>query len=354
MASIYASSFLTIAATRSANLDGGLYTTDAYRSAHTNDCIELPYGIYIRNKKGQVIDGEPAQVALPPLTRAWVLQEHSLSPRVVHFGTNGLSWECNTICTSENVFNELCYMGTSINRIYDRRAKSPLHQWHVIVSEYTKLKLSFERDIFPALQGIARYIAKQRECRYVAGLWGDTLLYDLFWVYSGFESGTVTSVETDTYRAPTWSWASRIGHVKWWTIREAYHKGGVSARVVHVETTPIGDDPMGEVQGGRLEISGQCTTTRRLVLTTCTPGEWCADDGYSNHDSQCQDEELLLMVIFREWSYDVSPTLCLAFALVDADKKIYVREGAVRITKDSPAGLLESIDAGTMKTITVI
>lgn len=249
MASIYASSFVTIAATRSANPDGGLYTTDAYRSAHTNGCIELPYGIYIRNKKGQVVDGEPAQVTLPLLTRAWVLQERFLSPRVVHFGTNGLSWECNTICTSENVFNELCYMGTSINRIYDRRAKSPLHQWHVIVSEYTKLKLSFERDIFPALQGIARYIAKQRGSRYLAGLWEDTLLYDLFWVYSGSESGMVISVGTDTYRAPTWSWASRIAHVKWWTIRQAYHTS-VSASVVHVETIPIGDDPMGEVQGG--------------------------------------------------------------------------------------------------------
>lgn len=91
-----------------------------------------------------------------------------------------------------------------------------------------------------------------------------------------------------------------------------------------------------------------------MIVATCTPGEWCADDGYSNNDFQCQDEELLLMVIFREWSYDVSPTLCLAFALVDADKKVYVRKGAVRITKDSPAGLREAIDAGPTKTITVI
>lgn len=88
---------------------------------------------------------------------------------------------------------------------------SPAEEWNQLVQVYTQLQLTFYRDIFPALSGLAREVCRKAEKQgvilgpYCAGLWGIYLPLGLCW-------GTNSSTPTDgKYYAPSWSWASERG-----------------------------------------------------------------------------------------------------------------------------------------------
>lgn len=116
MASIYQNSFLTLAATGSADGDCGcfagfheipyhwsgrtvkddkLWTPVSVEIAGFRRCFALtppddirgisPYGI---SSSDQTLTGYPL------LTRAWAFQERLVSPRVLHFGKTQMAWEC--------------------------------------------------------------------------------------------------------------------------------------------------------------------------------------------------------------------------------------------------------------------
>ena len=53
--------------------------------------------------------------------------------------------------------------------------------WHAIARTYSQLEVSYPLDTLPALQGVATRVAAQRQSRYHAGLWEDTLIPDLLW-----------------------------------------------------------------------------------------------------------------------------------------------------------------------------
>jgi Heterokaryon incompatibility protein (HET) len=97
MASIYQNSFLTLAATKSSNGDGGCYSTN---SSLTSDFPvitgEQSPGVYIREKLhhwNTLADGDLLST-FPLLTRGWTYQERLLAPRVLHFCEKELVWEC--------------------------------------------------------------------------------------------------------------------------------------------------------------------------------------------------------------------------------------------------------------------
>ena len=179
---------------------------------------------------------------------------------------------------------------------------------------------------------------------------GKTSCYDLFWIYPGTWPGNRASSATQDYRAPTWSWASRTGDVEWWTVQRPYTTW---ARINFARTTPVGDDPMGELQDGKLGLKGICIPIPRSRFAACRPEEWCADDGESG-DSLYANETILLMEIFQNLSPRSQVKLCLAFKLVSVEEQIYVRRGAARISRDSPSGLYTALKAGAWKDIMVV
>jgi hypothetical protein len=117
--------------------------------------------------------------------------------------------------------------------------------WYDIVTRYTSCHLTYSKNILPALQGVAKTFLGKRQCAYYAGLWESTLCSDLLWAAcKPCEPGH------HTYRAPSWSWASVNGPVHWpypKTFKE-------ELRIVLAETTPAGEDPMGEVTAGSLKV----------------------------------------------------------------------------------------------------
>jgi hypothetical protein len=180
-----------------------------------------------------------------------------LSPRIIHFTEQELRWECNA--------NSLCECSTT-ERPFDGCRKKDLTaltsdfdwhiKWHEIVQDYTQKSLTYSNDIFPALQGLAKKGSSVLG-NYLAGLWESTLIYSLTW-YRYQWSGTPLLPRPQSWRAPTWSWASIAGAVKF-----SQHEGNYSqtfATIISADTTAVGDDRTGELSDGWLVIKGMCVT----------------------------------------------------------------------------------------------
>jgi hypothetical protein len=82
--------------------------------------------------------------------------------------------------------------------------------WYNMLEHYTKLQLTYPSDIFPALSGLATGLQAEELGRYLAGLWEDDLGWGLCWNVK-----QARTKRLETYRAPTWSWASVLGQVQW-------------------------------------------------------------------------------------------------------------------------------------------
>ncbi|KAI0101350.1 heterokaryon incompatibility protein-domain-containing protein [Nemania sp. FL0031] len=200
MASIYENSYLTVAATKSGSGSGGCFSTASpeYKAMQLNceDNNGLLHSIYVRRNLHDNYEVGPGNN--PLLKRGWVFQERLLSPRVLHFGMQELLWECRDAveceCSYVNSNKELLLSSVSeyllrqmlgkLSHGMKLASKSPQvlrDRWHEIVAEYTSLDLTFEKDMFPALSGVAKQMQRVRGSRYLAGLWEDNLIEDLLW-----------------------------------------------------------------------------------------------------------------------------------------------------------------------------
>lgn len=309
MALIFRGSFLVLSAAKSPNAYGGLYAEFPSRckthvvevttnAAHTKPTTEKVYArrslahLSSYHSMNQWLDSGNTEVRLPTLTRGWIFQERFLAPRVLHFGPEELSWECQDHstcqCTSplslsqsiqnanhhDKASNDSSAPDDTIpkfdlptwHKLYTTRIAQPksyhslwswigLAQrmalpteshndeqlaacWHHLVEDYTKLQLTFEKDIFPAVSGLAHLMLTALEYRdkppsranppvrengvkkdqvdtmapnrYVAGLWSHSLHRDLLWR----ASSQTTPRRPEKWRAPSWSWASVKGAVE--------------------------------------------------------------------------------------------------------------------------------------------
>lgn len=93
---VYNNCFFNIAATHSANGEGGLFTRRdplvnlPVRVQATYDGEEPKFLMSINaNRWVEAFEREPLN------TRGWVIQERIFSPRICHFTSNQVIWECN-------------------------------------------------------------------------------------------------------------------------------------------------------------------------------------------------------------------------------------------------------------------
>jgi hypothetical protein len=199
---------------------------------------------------------------VPLLQRAWVFQEQTLSPRMVHFGPyemvwecrNGLQCECSELNRSPSVGPQRtnpsarkAYAVFSGDKSFDDKFPhllSPMVAWQHIVSIYTQHDLTYERDRLPALSGIAGQ--KMIEDRYLAGIWASELPHALFWTSNLFSKDARRS---DEYRAPSWAWPSMLGPIYFWPQR-GISQAKTVAKYLDGSCTLAGVDPRGCVTDG--------------------------------------------------------------------------------------------------------
>ncbi|KAI8934174.1 hypothetical protein NX059_008924 [Plenodomus lindquistii] len=198
MGSIYQNSYVTISATNSIN-------GSTRCLAQRRKPIKIPYKnstnkeFYLRARK--VLDHHPrrspgsgpARLIGPLTSRAWALQEHVLSTRIVHYTETELLFECKTS-----------------HRFWQA--------WQRVVEQYSTRDLTVANDKLPALSGIASKIKNATHSDYLAGLWKGNLAQDMLWHTS--KSGT-NGFALDTWRAPSWSWASLDAAVAYTTFDDA-------------------------------------------------------------------------------------------------------------------------------------
>jgi len=175
--------------------------------------------------------------------RGWVLQERLLSPRIIHFSTDQLYWECHHgMMQSEDLYyrngrsetlmklkqrvEAVTAAGTVLSESFIANMERALWRywyWSVVDKEYSHRSLTRAADKLVAVSGVARVIADmwprrsielrendQPPWSYFAGHFRYDILRSLCWE----RSGPGRKATGRSYRAPSWSWASQDSPVE--------------------------------------------------------------------------------------------------------------------------------------------
>jgi hypothetical protein len=206
--------------------------------------------------------------AFPVVSRAWVLQERTLSRRNVYLGGDYLYWEC---CETENselitethnpywlsliFMSDLCkrFLYNGLRGKYGRDDDGhPLDDgWFRLVADFTSRDLSVSSDRIAAMAGMAEIIHASVDSPYLFGLWQRWPKYYLLW-YNCANGLTLPRPKNRT--VPTWSWMSIDGPVN---FASGVAKGS-KIEVIGFEVTTFTERQriFGEVDKAVLRVKG--------------------------------------------------------------------------------------------------
>lgn len=287
MPSIYQGAFITVTAAMSPDIADGLFSVTPPHKMACRRVGQLgPDGdapsVWVREYLTHLGDSERQDGILgrwgihgpspsPHMTiysRGWCLQERLLSPRVLYFGPDELSWECieGAACECSGVmttrakpaqFSEQMKLYLSPHALKSYSREDLADAWKKVVEHYSCLQLTYDTDIFPAICGLVMQFEPLFGCRYLAGLWEARLLQDLLW--SSHERRAPWPRRPEKWRAPTWSWASVKSPIY-------YHQDIVhnenSCVVQDVTCVPVAANLAGELASAVLTLRGRCLETR--------------------------------------------------------------------------------------------
>lgn len=274
MRQIYSNAQVTIAADDAPKCTVGFWHPDKAGFRRINE------GCWVKDARGRAHDILS--------TRGWTLQERILSHRVLHFSSIGISWECDECCRFEDGETKIDFLGLSYRafRLLNHSMpheylgtcsaddddgcryisthitdflisgswKSIYFAWASIMENYSGRNLTQPNDKLSAISGLASFVLNERGLRpesYLAGLWEEDLVEGLLWYVSSLRASRPRS----TYIAPTWSWASLTGSIKYFRDRYQFiFESHVSIRYAHCTASRF--DPTGRVTAGVILLDG--------------------------------------------------------------------------------------------------
>ncbi|KAL8964138.1 MAG: hypothetical protein Q9183_004668 [Haloplaca sp. 2 TL-2023] len=218
MSSIYSHAWLNLAATSSKDGSGGLYFP-------RNPALSSPLKVQSSDDTVYMVTDSSAwqrHIESSPLNqRAWVQQERFLAPRVVHFSYDQTWWQCTKVRASEAFPTEMPpYLITKDDNVDLLSLPSPtedptandLHAtWLRWVEGYSKTDITKDSDRLVATAGIANSfldLLHPHRSLYLAGIMSEHLHISLLWRCTGNSTKLHSSI------APSWSWASVKGQIK--------------------------------------------------------------------------------------------------------------------------------------------
>ncbi|CAI9627807.1 unnamed protein product [Alternaria burnsii] len=281
MSSVYSNAYIMLSATGSASSNAGLsifsptrpaptYSSFPYTSTEGTKGTLLVFSYSKEVTRFPAWSGPYELLKNEPLTqRGWALQERWLAPRILHFGSKEMFFECYCGFKGENGFSmegrkdtlfpttspdssPAIPNDTSSDEIDFTEPEPMERQWNSVLSNYNKRQLTNASDKLPALSGLARTYQDITGDTYLAGHWRSTLLQSLIWQATGYPT------VPDTYRAPSWSWAAIDGSFGMFSPGMGFDKGDwVSLATIHDAWTNLKNEenPFGEVTDGQLDIS---------------------------------------------------------------------------------------------------
>lgn len=302
MCEVYSGATLTLSADGSNSATQGLFQTNQalskleYRTYIDPDGYVTPM-VLIKPQPHPTVSGRALDLSQPIDLRGWTMQERLMSRRVLHFTSDEMAWECDTLteceCRRESGPSN---RELSLGRKHDMQ--SIYDTWRLVVRAYAKRSLAHESDKMPALRGLVdrfqHFMAQASGTgpeEYLAGLWKADLVAQLAWKppspsdLEAFMKATnrrnVESIGDTTtedmeawmavlgdrnkqgdwhepggYVAPTWSWAHLRGPFSYLTClpRTPFvsYVDVIEAQTVSV----IPDEPTGQLCSGSITLHG--------------------------------------------------------------------------------------------------
>ena len=149
--------------------------------------------------------------------RAWTLQEEELSKRLLYFGARRVHFSCPSRRITEMEPASSDHVPLFSHQLRRYKQGEPdvniLRDWHRLLRSYVDRQSTKSKDRFAAIAGLAKLMAEATKWTYVAGLWKDVLLEELFWYTDQWDDITKQQLfarliarTPDTYIGPSWSW----------------------------------------------------------------------------------------------------------------------------------------------------
>ena len=282
MRGYYKYSFGTIAATGASNPSEGLFFD-------RNPAFVPPFRALVS------WDGKEREVAVtaggscldklreePLNQRGWFLQERFLSPRILHFGRNHMSWECQTELSCEtwpNIVPDRVYSRSSfalddgdvgMSRVL-REFNSIRGLWRSIVSAYSRMALTRLSDRCVAFAGIAEEFQAVTRDEYVAGLWRRDLAEELLWkvdldVFLKQRYPKDSPARSQAYLAPSWSWLSLDRAI---VLPHFYLPKTKNMVTIHAAVESLTENKFGAIKHGFISARGALVPAICTVYNAC-------------------------------------------------------------------------------------
>lgn len=235
MSSVFRGAICTIAVADSENHSQGIFRPRTARSLRPFQVPFLkntPYRdrtefvgegeFYVFPKTSHVGAGHRAKGTLD--SRAWILQEQLLSPRILYYGHGEIFWDCITVSASESspistslIYDEnpdetwaLKLIRRSLVGSTDKEKirKQIANVWMQAIMNYSYRQLTRQSDKLIALEGVLEPLSIILDESPIAGMWKDKLWKQLLW-WTGDPSPVVTDNPPQfSFAAPSWSWLS--------------------------------------------------------------------------------------------------------------------------------------------------
>ncbi|KAK3401883.1 heterokaryon incompatibility protein-domain-containing protein, partial [Sordaria brevicollis] len=226
MQQIYSQSAITIVASRAdSSEDGFLHPRlDSSEIEALGETCRLAY----RSEKGEtgsvILHLRPQKAPLrdPLHERGWAYQEFLLPPRIIDYGRMQTTYNCREC---ESTITDGGISSADALMLFIRRKGFyelwPLKDsWQLFVEECSKRQLSVPADRLNAMSAIANVFSKltDEKDEYLAGHWRSSFPESLMWFRNWRKNGLASEVESHhafgEYFAPSWSWPSVMGSVK--------------------------------------------------------------------------------------------------------------------------------------------
>lgn len=244
--SIFANATLTLAATGSRSNSEGLFFHRTARSS-----IRIPQSVsegttgdlwmQVLPLDKEVLRSPYIEMKSEPLwSGVWAFQERVLSPRILHFASDQIYFECMEHFVSEDGL----LLDNRYHTVHNIDRDTGLLRWFELIWTYGQCDVADASDKLPALSNIAKSYQVIFEDKYIAGNWNTSLVECLCWQ-------SVECKPVDLRRAPSWSWASVDGivgmgfHTPTWESFATIHNA-------HVQLD--GPNPFGKIREAWIDL----------------------------------------------------------------------------------------------------
>lgn len=286
----------------------------------------------------------------PVAQRGWTFQERILSPRILHYTSEQVFWECRKEYIAQDGTSTWLQEGdpypsmtVAARVVYDRQDPWHLYQdWYPMVQEFTARQLTYNKDKLPALSGVARAYHTGLKCQYIAGLWEYKLGFGLSWQRS--DSAPLAQI----FRPNSFSWASIDGAVWWGAVVSGSDEPGFPPTLKTWDIPLMNEhDPFGETGSCSMTFTGLLKAAK-LSYRNCGQGhfEWViigsSEYGVGEIDTVAMDVAMAEDQEHDVWCFPVSKSGSMdLYALVLArapanghEMPQYSRIGLLRIVGD--------------------